>query len=138
MSRLDAQALVDLLERVVVESDSLPDWPAIRRKVVPLVGIAGADLTPAGRRRLRAELDDVNWHPRLYALLLAFALRGELPLDDPPPAADAPLIPGPPPELLAKFTAALRLGGILEPARNHCQGGERRSWSGLSLTIGPC
>src|SRR5262249_10934126 len=55
--------LLDLLECVLGESHGLPDWPAIRCQLAPLVRLAGTDLTPPARRRLHVHLDDVNWHP---------------------------------------------------------------------------
>jgi hypothetical protein len=78
----EVRPFLDTLVRLINDDRPAADWPAARCQLAPLVAVAEADLAPAGRRRLRARLATLEAHPSLRALMLGFALRGELPLND--------------------------------------------------------
>ena len=78
--------LLDTLARVLHDSASLADWPTVRGQLAPLADLAVTELAPAAAGRFRRELRDVERYPKLWALTLAFTLRGELPsVDDSAP-----------------------------------------------------
>jgi hypothetical protein len=86
---------------------------------------------PTAAGRFRRQLRDVEGHPQLWALTLAFALRGELlPADDDDAPADIPEI-GPPGQalpatadaLLAAFRAQLAVIRARTQASNAVGGG---------------